>query len=136
MEYYSMENIELIHGGNVSDVKQTEKTKEVDMVNRPPHYTREDAMECIDEMELIFGVEAVKNFCLCNAWKYRYRAADKNGAEDIAKSDWYIRKYKELCDNKTNSLPYISVTDSKTSPWVMQDPITHPYVTWASKVDN
>ena len=74
---------------------------EVDMVNRPPHYTREDAMECIDEMELIFGGEAVKHFCLCNAWKYRYRAADKNGAEDIAKSDWYIRKYKEL-DNKYN----------------------------------
>ena len=83
------------------------KTVEVDMVNRPPHYTRENGMECIDEMTLIFGVEAVKNFCLCNAWKYRYRAADKNGAEDIAKSDWYIRKYKELLEK--DSVSYVSV---------------------------
>ena len=67
-----------------------------DNVNHPKHYCREGSMECIDEMIWIFGVEAVKNFCLCNAWKYRYRAADKNGAEDLAKSDWYINKYKEL----------------------------------------
>jgi hypothetical protein len=53
-------------------------------------------MECIDEMVLIFGKEVVIGFCLCNAWKYRYRAADKNGEEDLKKSDWYLAKYKEL----------------------------------------
>lgn len=68
-----------------------------DVVNHPKHYCREGAMESIDEMVLLFGVEAVKHFCLLNAWKYRYRAADKNGAEDLKKSDWYIRKYRELC---------------------------------------
>ena len=73
-------------------------------VNHPSHYNREGSMECIDEMLLIFGEEAVKNFCLCNAWKYRYRATDKNGAEDLKKSDWYINKYKELCDK--NKLPF------------------------------
>lgn len=67
-----------------------------DMVNQPPHYTRDNAMECIDEMILIFGKQTVRNFCICNAWKYRYRAADKNGAEDIAKSDWYMKKAQEL----------------------------------------
>ena len=77
------------------------KKVEADMVNRPPHYNRDGAMECIEEMELIFGREAVKHFCLCNAWKYRYRAADKNGEEDIKKSDWYLRKYKELCGETT-----------------------------------
>ena len=65
-------------------------------VNHPGHYNREGAMECIDEMILIFGKEAVKGFCLCNAWKYRYRAADKNGEEDLKKSDWYLAKYREL----------------------------------------
>lgn len=71
-------------------------------VEHPAHYNREGALECIDEMILIFGVEAVKNFCLCNSWKYRYRAADKNGEEDLKKSDWYLKKYKELaCDNLT-----------------------------------
>ena len=65
-------------------------------VNHPKHYNREGGMECIEEMLLIFGREAVKHFCLCNAWKYRYRASDKNGAEDLNKSDWYLAKYKEL----------------------------------------
>lgn len=65
-------------------------------VNHPIHYNREDAMECIDEMIAVFGVEAVKNFCLCNVWKYRYRASAKNHEEDLRKSDWYMRKYIEL----------------------------------------
>lgn len=70
--------------------------KQPNKVDHPKHYNRESAMECIDEMILVFGVEAVKNFCICNAWKYRYRAADKNGAEDLAKSDWYLAKFAEL----------------------------------------
>ena len=71
-----------------------------DNVNHPSHYCRENAMECIDEMILIYGKEAVMHFCLCNAHKYRYRAADKNGAEDLKKSDWYLRKYKELKEDE------------------------------------
>ena len=67
-----------------------------DNVNHPKHYERQGAMECIDEMEVIFGVEAVQTFCKLNAWKYRYRAAMKNGEEDIRKSDWYLAKCKEL----------------------------------------
>lgn len=70
--------------------------EEHDSVSRPAHYTREGAMECIDEMLLVFGSAAVKDFCLLNAWKYRYRAAKKNGDEDMRKSDWYMAKYKEL----------------------------------------
>lgn len=73
-----------------------------DLINNPKHYNRKGAMECIDEMQLIFGTEAVKHFCLCNAWKYRYRATEKNGDEDLAKSDFYIKKYKELCNEKAN----------------------------------
>lgn len=86
---------ELIDDKYKVDIPST--NDEYDTVNRPKHYNREGAMQCIDEMLLLFGKEAVKNFCLCNAWKYRYRAADKNGMEDIAKSDFYIQKYKELC---------------------------------------
>lgn len=65
-------------------------------VDHPSHYNREGAKECIDEMILIFGKRAVCTFCLLNAWKYRYRAADKNGREDLKKSDWYLAKYEEL----------------------------------------
>lgn len=65
-------------------------------VNHPGHYNREGAMECLDEMVLVFGVDQTKVFCLLNAWKYRYRAADKNGIEDLKKSDWYLKEYARL----------------------------------------
>ena len=71
------------------------ETKVKDMVNHPNHYNQ-GGMECINEMILIFGKEATMNFCLCNAWKYRYRANAKNGQEDLDKANWYIAKYKEL----------------------------------------
>lgn len=72
-------------------------------VNHPKHYGREGAIECIDEMVLVFGVGAVRNFCLLNAWKYRYRAADKGGEEDLRKSDWYMAKYAELKGGDSNA---------------------------------
>lgn len=68
-----------------------------DMVNHPNHYTNR-GIECIDEMIQVFGKQVVMDFCLCNVWKYRYRAFAKNGQEDIAKSDWYMKKYLELKD--------------------------------------
>ena len=73
-----------------------------EMVNHPAHYKRDGAMECIDEMLLLFGKKEVMSFCKLNAWKYRYRAIDKNGIEDLHKSDFYIRKYKELSDEQTD----------------------------------
>lgn len=83
-------------------VDQTDPTEEQphDVVHRPSHYCREGAMECIDEMVLLFGREAVKHFALCNIWKYRYRSADKNGKEDISKSDEYVQIYKRLCEDE------------------------------------
>lgn len=75
---------------------QASPEKEKEAVDHPAHYTREGSIECIDEMILVFGVEAVKTFCILNAWKYRYRAMDKNGKEDMRKADWYIKKLKEL----------------------------------------
>ena len=88
-----------IYPASPQEIKEgLKKMAEHDNVNHPAHYEREGAIECIDEMVMVFGKDAVKCFCKCNAWKYRYRAADKNGSEDIAKSDWYMRKYKELCN--------------------------------------
>ena len=87
-----------------SDMMKVNEAVGVDMVNKPPHYARKNAMECIDEMEFLFGIDAVIWFCKCNAWKYRYRSADKNGAEDIAKSDWYMNKAVELTNKKKQNL--------------------------------
>ena len=66
-----------------------------DTVNHPKHYC-DGGMECIDEMILVFGVEATMNFCLLNAWKYRRRALYKNGEEDLNKSHTYLRFYRNL----------------------------------------
>lgn len=74
--------------------KPTETQTASDAVNHPAHY--QGAHECIDEMLALFGVKAVKGFCMCNVYKYRYRADRKNGAEDIKKADWYMSKLMEL----------------------------------------
>ena len=92
----------------------TKQSEVNDAVNHPKHYNRENGMECIDEMILVFGKEAVKHFCLCNAWKYRYRAADKNGEEDLKKSDWYLQKYKELDDK--NQKEFTNSNSIMTTP--------------------
>lgn len=66
-----------------------------DVVNHPSHYET-GKFECIDVMQEVFGVEAVKDFCLCNAFKYLYRCKRKNGLEDLKKCQWYINKFIEL----------------------------------------
>lgn len=89
--------IDIIEG--VEPMEEVEEVKEPvhDVIHHPNHYCREGAMESIDEMVLLFGEEVVKHFCLCNIFKYRTRAMLKNGEEDLKKSDWYVRKYAELC---------------------------------------
>lgn len=74
---------------------------EIDMVNHPQHYNRDRAMECIDEMIAVFGKDIVACFCLCNVWKYRYRASYKGHEEDLSKSDYYMAKYKELITERS-----------------------------------
>lgn len=66
-----------------------------DNVNHPSHYET-GKFECIDVMIETQGIEAVKGFCICNAFKYLYRAQRKNGLEDYKKAKWYIEKYIEL----------------------------------------
>lgn len=63
-------------------------------VNHPNHY--QGKYECIDEMIALFGVEAVKHFCMCNVHKYRYRANAKNGQEDLDKADKYMEFLMKL----------------------------------------
>lgn len=112
-DYYCKTCIRTLYNGvqtpsipsNWEGIEKTMNETKKENVNHPKHYNREGGMECLEEMILIFGKEVVKNFCLCNAWKYRYRAVDKNGEEDLRKSDFYIAKYKELNDaiNKSKS---------------------------------
>ena len=82
---------------------------EYDNVNHPAHYNT-GKYESIDVMVETQGVDAVKNFCICNAFKYIYRHRFKNGVEDIKKAVWYLNKYIELNEKewemKTILVPY------------------------------
>lgn len=65
----------------------------VSATNHPKHYNVDGRMECIQEMEIMFGDEAVETFCKLNAYKYFYRAGSKEGEakeKDLAKAKWYL----------------------------------------------
>lgn len=73
--------------------------EEHDAVNNPSHYKH--GIECIDEMILLYGVVETMVFCKLNSHKYRKRAFDKGGKEDMDKSDWYMKEYAYL-DSKSD----------------------------------
>lgn len=76
--------------------KITEISKEVD---HPNYYKKDNSMECIEEMRILFGDYAVVDFCKLNAYKYKYRAGNKedNSKEkDLAKANWYLNYAQKL----------------------------------------
>lgn len=77
------------------------EVEEPDVVNHPSHYET-GKYECIDVMAEALGKEAVKDFCLCNAFKYIYRHKRKNGLEDIKKAQYYINKYVEMEESEND----------------------------------
>ena len=70
-----------------------------DMVNHPPHYTN-GGIECIDAMRASQGDDAVMDFCVCNAFKYIFRAKNKNGLEDLKKARWYVDYAIQLAEKQ------------------------------------
>ena len=91
IEYLGMDDLVNIYYDNSSELN---KFYAGNNVNHPKHYQGEN--ECIDVMVAMFGKEAVKHFCMCNAYKYRFRADKKNGEEDRLKAEWYESKLIEL----------------------------------------
>ena len=71
--------------------------KNPEEIDHPTRYAG-GKYECIDVMTDVFGVDAVKNFCKLNAFKYLWREQHKNGVEDLKKCAWYIDKLIELSD--------------------------------------
>lgn len=71
-----------------------------DMVNHPAHYET-NGIECIDAMIASQGAEAVRNYCVCNAFKYIWRHQHKGkSVEDIQKAIWYLNRYLNLYEQK------------------------------------
>lgn len=87
-----------------------------EQVNHPAHY--QGKIECIDAMIEEFGIEKVADFCEINAFKYQWRAGDKEGnseEQDEQKAMWYLRKDVELraivTDNNSFSLTSAKVEE-------------------------
>lgn len=71
-----------------------------DVVKEPEHYKMGE-FETIDEMIIMFGVDAIIQYCKINAWKYRARANFKDSFElDMMKSDTYLQFAYELEKSK------------------------------------
>lgn len=87
----------MIDDANNLKTKCYSEEEEEDATN--PSYYR-GSIECINIMKEQFGVEMVKSFCLCNAFKYLYRCMQKHETpdDDIGKAKWYLNKWLELND--------------------------------------
>lgn len=72
-------------------------------INHPSHYQREGRRECIEEIQDKYGIFITHIFCLTNAYKYLYRAGEKEGnsaEQDIAKAKWYFNYSQNLPVNE------------------------------------
>ena len=78
-----------------SPIHDNEPTANPEEINHPKRYAG-GKYECIDVMTDVFGVDAVRNFCKLNAFKYLWREQQKNGIEDLKKCAWYLDKLIEL----------------------------------------
>jgi hypothetical protein len=79
-----------------------------ELVIHPSHYNTSNRKECWNEMIELFGVEAVAIFDVLSAYKYYYRAGNKEGnpeEQDKAKIDNYMTHagnlltHADYCDN-------------------------------------
>jgi hypothetical protein len=67
-----------------------------DPVNSPIHYADGNGVECIDAIEASMSTEEFKGFLKGNVQKYVWRYSQKNGAEDLKKSKWYLERLIKL----------------------------------------
>ncbi len=76
-----------------------EENKTESAVDHPTHYKQEGRRECIEEMRIMFGDDAVYKWAIMTAYKYRYRAgnkADNSAEQDHAKAEWYLSYAESL----------------------------------------
>ena len=83
------ENCEYADLNDHDDEDESEDSADYEYVDGPAHY---HGTECIENMRKLFGDEAVRWFCICNAYKYRFRDGSKPGVaaeQDEEKARWY-----------------------------------------------
>lgn len=62
-------------------------------VDKPYHYNQR-SMECIDWIRVCLeGLEGEEAYFIGSALKYIWRCKDKNGAQDLEKAIWFLKKW-------------------------------------------
>ena len=99
-------------------------------VNHPSHYCAEGRKECIVEMVEKYGFMATAHFALLSAYKYLYRAGDKDGnpkEQDEKKAEFYLNwvtenapRYfgEDIFESKLYCDVFNMVQERKRLPWV------------------
>ena len=84
-------NYDILFGESTAPTEPTEPTSDVE---HPAHYAA-GKYECIEVMREVYGDDAVKHFCLLNAFKYIWRCGKKHESpdKDLNKAIWYLNKY-------------------------------------------
>lgn len=83
------ENCEYTDLNDHNDENESEDSADYEYVDGPAHY---HGTECIEKMRKLYGDDAVRWFCICNAYKYRFRNGSKPGVtaeQDEEKARWY-----------------------------------------------
>lgn len=88
---------QVVAGGVRTMDNNANKNEVVEDVVREPQHYKHGTFEVIDEMIIVFGVEATIQFCRMNAWKYRARAPFKGKMEqDMDKANRYLEMAYEM----------------------------------------
>ena len=101
VEHFEMAGSEKAHQQPTKPSMSPVNPPKDEEINHPSRYAG-GKFECIDIMLDVFGKEAVKHFCLLNAFKYIWRQEKKGGVEDVKKAVCYLNKYIELSDSHEN----------------------------------
>lgn len=76
--------------------EEDRKEQNHDVVNHPKHYNQ-SGIECIDAIKAATG-DGFEFYLQGNILKYLWRYKYKNGAEDLKKAEWYLKKLIEVVD--------------------------------------
>ncbi len=119
---------DLMCGDAEEDAEETDSDYEMkydNEVSHPTYYADTCSIECIESMLVCFGVQAVYNFCVCNAYKYIWRHKNKNGVQDLHKAQWYVDKAKELYDTYSSDASVTFDVYSREEVTLLEDLVNH-----------
>lgn len=83
----------------------------------PLHYAS-GSIECIEAMEASMSREAFKGFLKGNCQKYLWRYEKKNGAEDLQKAQWYLKKLIAICESEERIERHIQTINKEVTEYM------------------